>query len=77
MSKSSKVPRKTQKKARQDWPLVVYMWIVGLAILGYLIVGEIVLSTQPHPLHWLAGLVGGGLGYVVGWLWYRWQGDVI
>jgi len=77
MSKPVKNPRAKQKKARQDWPLVIYVWIMVLGVLGYLVVGEIILGARPHPLHWLAGLLGGVAGYFVGWVWYRWRGDII
>lgn len=77
MGKTSRSKKKTGKKTRQDWPLVVYIWIMVLAISGYLVVGEILLYSRPHPLHWLAGLAGGVLGYAVGWLWFSWRGDVI
>lgn len=77
MSKPTKSKTVSKQKARQYTPVVVYMWIVGLGLTGYLVVGEIVLGARPHPFHWIAGLVGGVLGYFVGWLWYRWRGDVI
>jgi len=68
---------KSRKPAkRQDWPLVVYMWAVGLALLSY-IVARMALNGWPHPYHWLAGLLGGAVGILLGWLWYRWRGDVI
>ncbi len=44
-------------KARQDWPLVVYVWIGGLGFAGYAI-GRIALDGRPHPLHWASGLGG-------------------
>lgn len=69
---SSEKPEK-----REDWPVVVYMWAVGLGVAGYLVVGEMVLYLKPHPIHWLSGLVGVVIGIGVGWLWYRWRGDVI
>lgn len=65
------------KPTRQEWPLVVYMWAIGLGFGGYLIVGRLLLASRPHPIHWLAGLVGGLLGVPLGWLWYRWRGDIL
>lgn len=71
--------KQSSKKAekQKDWPVVVYMWAVGLGITGYLVVGEAIFESRPHPIHWIAGLVGGVFGVGVGWLWYRWRGDVI
>jgi len=66
-----------RKKVRQEWPLVVYIWAMSLGLLGYLIVGRFVLASRPHPVHWAAGVVGVVLGVPVGWLWYRWRGDVL
>lgn len=72
----AKTKGKSQKDTR-EWPLVVYLWIVGLGFAGYLIVGRLIFATRPHPIHWLAGLVGALLGIPVGWLWYRWRGDIL
>ncbi len=63
-------------KKEKEWPVVVYMWAGGLAFLGYLIAESVFRTTWPHPLHWLSGLIGGLIGIPVGWLWYRWRGDV-
>lgn len=71
--------KKTKSKEpakRKDWPLVVYMRAVGLALLSY-IVARMILDGIPHPFHWLAGLLGGLAGISLGWVWYRWRGDVI
>lgn len=76
MSKHARTKAAQQAKPRQDWPIVVYLWILGLGIMGYLVIGELVLMTRPHPLHWAAGLAGAVLGVPVGWLWYRWRGDI-
>lgn len=77
MSKKSANPRKnSDKKEQKEWPVVVYMWAFGLGILGYLIVGKAIFEARPHPIHWLSGLVGGLAGIGIGWLWYRWRGDV-
>ncbi len=71
-----KKPRKEQSKDEKEWPVVVYIWAVGIGVVGYLVAGEMVLASKPHPIHWLAGLVGGVVGIGMGWLWYRWRGDV-
>lgn len=53
------------------------MWAIVLGLVGYLVIGEMVFEAKPHPIHWLLGIVGGILGIVLGWLWFRWRGDVI
>ena len=73
--KVSKSKESNLEKRRKEWPVVVYVWIFGLAIFGYLI-GRIGLNSFPHPYHWLSGLFGGIAGIPIGWLWYRWRGDV-
>ena len=73
------MPKKRSKQKineKQEWPVVVYMWAIGLGLMGYLAVGEAIFESRPHPIHWLAGLIGGVLGIGIGWLWYRWRGDV-
>ena len=60
---------------RKEWPVVIYLWAFGLAILGYAI-ARIGLSGFPHPYHWMTGLIGGIAGILIGWVWYRWRGDV-
>lgn len=62
---------------KEDWPVVVYMSAMVVGILSYFVIGEGVLELQPHPIHWLAGLVGAILGIGVGWIWYRYRGDII
>lgn len=74
-----KVKNHTQvemKGARKATPLVVWMWTLGIGFLSYL-VARIALYTSPHPYHWLSALGGGVVGYLVGWLWYRWKGDIL
>lgn len=65
-----------RSKTRRGWPLVVYVSVFGAGFLGYF-VAEIGFHTRPHPLHWVSGLVGAVLGYLAGWLWYRWRGDIV
>lgn len=63
------------KQEKKEWPVVVYLWIIGLALFSYL-VARFTLDTYPHPYHWVSGLVGGVTGVPIGWVWYRWRGDV-
>jgi len=76
MSKLARSKKISGNKTRQETPLVVYIWIIGLGLLSY-IIARIALDAYPHPIHWISGVVGGVIGYFVGWLWYRWRGDVI
>jgi len=62
-------------KRRKEWPVVVYFWIIGLTLASY-VVARIALDALPHPYHWLSGLIGGLAGIPIGWIWYRWRGDV-
>ena len=73
--KVSKTVAKTEAKKSKEWPVVVYLWTFGLGLFSYLI-ARFVLDGYPHPYHWVIGLAGGVLGVGVGWLWYRWRGDV-
>lgn len=73
------MPKKQSKEKdnkKKEWPVVVYMWAFGLGLVGYLVIGEGIFEPRPHPIHWLAGVISGILGIGIGWLWYRWRGDV-
>lgn len=74
--KSIKSNRQSDGKKPKDTPVVVYMWVIGLFLTFWLVGGEAVLGAKPHPLHWVAGVVGGVIGIPAGGLWYRWRGDV-
>ena len=76
MSKSNNSAKSAHRPAHQEWPLVIYVWVIGLGFTGYLI-ARIALDGQPHSVHWSSGLIAAGLGYFMGWLWYRWRGDII
>ncbi len=71
-----KTDRKRLKAPRHEWPAVVYFWGFGLAIMSY-VVARIVLDGQPHPYHWLSALAGGAAGLGIGWIWFRFRGDVL
>lgn len=74
---SKTAPRSTgEENKKKEWPVVVYLWAFGLAIISYA-VARVGLDAFPHPYHWASGLIGGALGILVGWIWYRWRGDVI
>ena len=75
MSKKKVVKQKPN--STKEVPVVVYMWAMGLGLMGYLVVGEAIFELKPHPIHWLAGLIGGIVGIGVGWIWYRYRGDII
>ena len=62
-------------RRQQEWPAVVYFWAFGLALLSYA-VARAILDGKPHPIHWLAAVIGALAGIPISWLWYRWQGDV-
>jgi hypothetical protein len=72
----SKTLSSTEKKKKKEWPVVVYFWTFGLAALGY-ILSSVGLLHLPHSYHWTTGIIGGVVGLLIGWLWYRWRGDVI
>lgn len=74
VSKTSPASEETAQQ-RIEWPAVVYLWAFGLAILGYA-VGRVGLANLAHPYHWLSGVVGAIAGILIGWLWYRWRGDI-
>jgi hypothetical protein len=60
----------------KESPIVVYFWAIGLALVSY-VVARIVLNAYPHPYHWGTGIAGGLAGIAIGWLWYRWRGDIL
>jgi CHASE2 domain-containing sensor protein len=76
MSKSTESSRRRAKSTARDWPVVIYIWAFGTGITGY-VIARILLDGQPHPWHWASGIAGGLIGVSLGWLWYRWKGDVI
>lgn len=68
--------KKNQLKPEKELtPITVYVSAAGLGIIGYLL-GEFVLGSRPHPLHWVAGIGGIGIGYFLGKLLVRRYGDI-
>jgi hypothetical protein len=52
--KVSKTASVNDEKERKEWPAVVYLWTLGLALLSYLI-ARFVLDAYPHTYHWSTG----------------------
>jgi hypothetical protein len=75
-SKVSKTLFSTKKKKRKECPVVVYFWTFGLGALGY-ILSSVGLLHLPHSYHWMTGIIGAVAGMLIGWIWYRWRGDII
>lgn len=73
--KVSKTASKAEAAKSREWPAVIYFWIIGLTIGSY-VIARLVLDGYPHPFHWLSALAGGVAGLPIGWIWYRWRGDV-
>jgi len=65
-----------EKKKSKEWPIVVYIWAFGLALVSYA-VARVALDGMPHPYHWASGIVDGLAGIALGWLWFRWRGDIL
>ena len=65
-----------EKKKTKEWPIVVYVLAFGLALVSY-VVARIVLNAYSHPYHWGTGIAGALFGIGIGWLWYRWRGDIL
>ena len=74
--KISKTISTNETQTRKEWPAVVYLWAFALAISGYAI-ARVGLPGLPHPYHWITGIIGGASGILIGWIWYRWRGDII
>ncbi len=68
--------KRRKKPATEGIPLITLIFMMSGFLLGYLL-GEILLSFQPHPMHWLGGAAGMALGYAVGQIVYRRHGDVV
>ncbi len=76
MSRHTKSAKIKVNKNKEGWPLVVFVGIFGLGLVGYLF-GRLAFIDGPHPLHWLIALIGALLGGFIGWLWYGRRGDIV
>ena len=75
MSKTKKISNSEGKSTNRGWPAVVYVWMVGLGILAY-VAGQVVLDANNHPVHWLLGFIGLVVGCLIGWIWYKFRGEM-
>lgn len=71
----SKNTSKSKTTKNTEWPIVIYLWALGLGVASY-VVARVALDGYPHTYHWLSALAGGIAGIPLGWLWYWWRGDV-
>jgi hypothetical protein len=76
MSKPTKLLSVKSKSASGGVPFVVLVGLFGLGLVGY-VFSQMFLPVEAHSLHWLIALLGAVIGGVLGWLWYRWRGDLI
>lgn len=67
---------KPKKKQQREWPAVVYLWMLGFGLVAYAVVEIAKRDAWPHPIHWLAGIIGAIVGIGIGFIWYRWRDDV-
>jgi hypothetical protein len=75
MSKQRPTGSNRTKAASAGWPLVVYVWAGLIGLVSY-VAAEIALGATQHPWHWGITLAGIAAGILIGWLWYRWRGDI-
>ena len=76
MSKPAKFASAKSKRASGGFPLVVFVGVFGPGLLSY-VFSQVVTAAEAHPSHWLAALGGAVFGGILGWVWYRWRGDII
>ena len=66
---------KKKKIVARAIPLVALILLATGAFVGYL-GGEIILSSQSHPIHWITAGVVALLGFMVGLMFVERFGDV-
>ena len=76
MSKPTKLISAKSKTVSGAMPFVVLVGLLGLGLVGY-VLSQVFLPVEAHSAQWLVALIGAALGSVLGWLWYRWRGDIL
>ncbi len=76
MSKPAKLMNTKSKPSGGGVPFVVFVGFLGLGLVGY-VLSQAFLPVEAHPSHWLVAVLSAIVGGVLGWLWYRWRGDII
>ena len=76
MSKSTKFASTKSKSISSGIPFIVVVGIFGLSLVSY-VISQMVTAAEAHPSHLTVALIGAILGGLLGWLWYRWRGDII
>ncbi len=55
---------------------MVVVGLCGSGLLGY-VLSQLILPVEAHSAYWGVALISAVLGAALGWLWYRWRGDII
>ena len=76
MSKSAKLVNTKSKISGGGVPFIVVVGFFGLGLAGY-VLSQAFLAVEAHSSHWLVAVLCAIVGGVLGWLWYRWRGDII
>ncbi len=70
-------PSRSNRRSEDEGPsVVVVLATTSMAMIGYL-VGETALALRSHPVQWGIGLLGGLVGWAMGWAYYQFKGDII
>ncbi len=76
MSKSPKFAGAKSTHPNRGIPFVVVVGLCGSGLFGY-VLSQLFLPVEAHSAYWVVALISAVLGAALGWLWYRWRGDII
>ncbi len=76
MSKPTRLATRKTENISGSIPFVVFVGFLGLGLVGY-VLSQALLPLEAHLSHWMIAGLSALVGGVLGWLWYRWRGDII
>ncbi len=76
MSKPTRLVTTKAEHISARLPFVVFVGFLGLGLVGY-VLSQALLPVEAHLSHWMIAGLSALVGGVLGWLWYRWRGDII